>query len=134
MEDNTKELLIEAIEKGFADLKKLDAGTEAYNTQVNCVTKLCETKFKDDKLDDDRRDAELRRGFESEKLEAERETKQLEISSNAKQVLLMTGKELGIAALMLSGNAIDMTRIMRFEQNGTIGTKAFGLLPKLRVR
>lgn len=130
-ENTTYELVTEALEDSLKELKTLEPGSEQHSRQVADICKLHEAKLKEDKMNDDRNESLYRRGFESEKLEQERKMRWAEIKNVGKQIVFTVVKDGGIALLYVLANGRGMTRIMNFETTGTIGSKAFGLLPKL---
>lgn len=129
MEDEVKTMLEEAIRDGFNGLKKTEAGSEQHSKQTEDICKLYGMKLKEDELSDENTAKAMQRGADSEKLERECELKRVEFGLTQQRALLDIGK----AIILIAANGCWMRGIMKFEETGSITTKAFGLVPKLKL-
>lgn len=132
-ENNAYELLDVALEEGYKDLKKLEAGSEQHSRQVSDIVKLHEVKLKADKLNDERNESLYRRGFESEKLEYERKLKIAEIKNIGKQILVTTVREFGIPVLYVFANRCNLLSIMNFQTHDTLNNRELNMLHKFNM-
>lgn len=129
MVDELRNKLEETIEKCFNELESSEAGSEKRSNQVEDIRKLYQLKLEEDKQTSDMMNKAADRGAESERLEQENALKKEEIRVLREKGWIEGGKVI----LVLLGNAVAMRKIMKFEETGTIATKAFQFLarPKL---
>lgn len=126
MEQKPEELLEEAIVRGYEELAKMAVGSTEYNTQVSNLEKLGKMHAVNEQRAFDASQAAMNRGLETEKMEHEAAMKK----SEERQNWLKTGAEIVKCGALLAANSMWLKQIMKFEETGTIATKAFGFLHK----
>lgn len=129
MVDELRNKLEETIEKCFDELETSEAGSEKRSNQVEDIRKLYQLKLEEDKQTSDMMNKAADRGAESERLEQENALKKEEIRVLREKGWIEGGK----VVLVLLGNAVAMRKIMKFEETGTIATKAFQFLAKPKL-
>lgn len=129
MVDELRNKLEETIEKCFDELETSEAGSEKRSNQVEDIRKLYQLKLEEDKQTSDMMNKAADRGAESERLEQENALKKEEIRVLREKGWIEGGKVI----LVLLGNAVAMRKIMKFEETGTIATKAFQFLAKPKL-
>lgn len=129
MVDELRNKLEETIEKCFDELETSEAGSEKRSNQVEDIRKLYQLKLEEDKQTSDMMNKAADRGAESERLEQENALKKEEIHVLREKGWIEGGK----VVLVLLGNAVAMRKIMKFEETGTIATKAFQFLAKPKL-
>lgn len=126
MEQRPEELLEEAIVRGYEELAKMAVGSAEYNTQVANLEKLGKMHAAIEQRTFDASQAAMNRGLETEKMEHEAAMKK----SEERQNWIKTGADVVKYGALLVANSVWMKQIMKFEETGTIATKAFGFLHK----
>lgn len=126
MDKTTEELLEEAIVRGYEELQNMAVGSAEYNTQVSNLEKLGKMHAASEQRAFEANQAALNRGLESEKMEQAAAMKK----SEERQNWIRTGAEVVKYGALLAMNSVWMKQIMKFEETGTIATKAFGFLHK----
>lgn len=133
MVDELRNKLEETIEKCFDELETSEAGSEKRSNQVEDIRKLYQLKLEEDKQTSDMMNKAADRGAESERLEQENALKKEEIRVLREKGWIEGGKVILNSGLILLGNAVAMRKIMKFEETGTIATKAFQFLAKPKL-
>ncbi len=129
MVDELRNKLEETIEKCFDELETSESGSEKRSNQIEDIRKLYQLKLEEDKQTSDMMNKAADRGAESERLEQENALKKEEVRVLREKGWIEGGKVI----LVLLGNAVAMRRIMKFEETGTIATKAFQFLTKPKL-
>ena len=129
MEDKLRTKLEETIVSCFDELDSSESGTEKRSKQIEDLQKLYRLKLEEDKQASESLNKAADRGAESERLEQENALKKEEM-----HVLREKGWiELGKVAAGLLGNGIFIRRIMKFEETGTIASKAFQFIARPKI-
>lgn len=126
MDDQNRKLLEEAITKALGNLDKEEIGSEEYSKRINDIRKLYELKIDEEKIDESRNSAAMQRGQDSEKMIHDEKLKKEE----TKQTIFKVGGDIAKVGLTLGAYGIWLIKILFFEENGTIRSKAFGFIGK----
>lgn len=126
MDDQNRELLEEAIAKALENLDDEEVGSEEYSKRINDIRKLYELKIDEEKIDESRNSAAMQRAQDTEKMMHEAELKKEE----TKQTIFKISGDIVKVGLTLGAYGIWLLKILFFEENGTIRTKAFGFIGK----
>ena len=126
---NNNEILEEAISTAMSILEMEEVGSESYSKVLNEVTKLYDRKIELDKIESGESKAALERGMETEKMLHEHGIE----AERTKQTIIKSGSDILKAIALAVANGIWLRQIMKFEETGSISTKAFQLFGKVKL-
>lgn len=116
--------LTNTISEALEELNKLEPGTKEYLTQAIAVKGLLDQQVKREASIRET-DSEIRKNNQLVEIEKER----LKVEKRTR--IIDTGSKVLCTVLSTAATIFMMGSIMKFEENGTIGTKAYGWLPSL---
>ena len=131
MEEN-KRLLTEAIANDLEDLKGFAVGTEEREKLVNEIKELYRLQIDEYKVEVDAWDKDELRRITEDKNASEEKMRLEQNKTDVKRSIIESGKAIvvGVGSAVLSNRM--MTKLLKFEETGTITSKAFRLIPMIK--
>ncbi len=130
--EETRKLLGELIANDLEDLKVLEIGSEERDKLANEIKDFYRLQIDEYKAEvEDWDKAELRRIAEEKNASDER-IKLEQTKADIKRSAIDCGKGIviGVGSALLSNRL--MTKLLKFEENGTVTSKAFRLIPMIK--
>ena len=122
MDRDVNELLEEEIVKGFEQLNDLEVGTKEHKEMADYINQLCKTRNEANKISYEYYDKDERRTMDKELRDKDIELKNIQIKNDELRIWI----ELGTGAAGLLAWIFMNMKVMKFEETGTIRSKAFG--------
>lgn len=132
MENANKELLNELIANDLEDLKTLEIGSEEREAVVEEIRKFYSLTIDEYKAEVEAWDKDEQRRISEEKNAADERVKLEQTKADIKRSALECGKGviIGVGSAILSNRL--MTKLLKFEETGTVTSKAFRLIPMIK--
>lgn len=130
--EEAKKLLNEVIANDLEDLKVLEIGSEERDKLAEEIKDFYRLQIEEYKAEVDDWDKAEQRRISEEKNASDERIKLEQTKAEVKRSVIDCGKgiAIGIGSAILSNRL--MTKLLKFEENGTVTSKAFRLIPMIK--